>query len=48
MGTAVAQVMSVYEAVKLDELVKSPPGRHSREGGSPEGLVNTGFPPSRE
>jgi len=32
----------------FDEFVKSPQGRHSREGGSPEMLEKTGFPPSRE
>jgi hypothetical protein len=34
--------------VSVDEFVKSPINRHSREGGSPEGLGKTGFPPSRE
>jgi len=33
---------------KIDAFVKSPPGRHSREGGSPEALEKTGFPPTRE
>jgi hypothetical protein len=41
-------LMGVYESIKIDELVKSPPGRHSREGGSPEDLIKTGFPPPRE
>jgi hypothetical protein len=34
--------------VNPDELVRSLLGRHSREGGSPEDLRKTGFPPSRE
>jgi len=34
--------------VKVDVFVKSPPGRHSREGGSPEDVKKTGFPPPRE
>jgi hypothetical protein len=32
----------------LDGLIKSPLSRHSREGGSPEALEKTGFPPTRE
>jgi predicted TIM-barrel fold metal-dependent hydrolase len=35
-------------SIKKDELVKSRPGRNSREGGSPEGYGKTGFPPPRE
>jgi len=41
-------IVMVVEESKIDGLVKSPPGRHSREGGSPEDLRKTGFPPSRE
>jgi len=37
-----------YSGVKEDALVKSPPSRHSREGGSPEVLKIPGFPFSRE
>ena len=33
---------------KVDAFVKSPPGRHSRVGGSPELLEFPGFPFSRE
>jgi hypothetical protein len=36
------------KVITLDGLVKSLSGRHSREGGSPEALVKTGFPPPRE
>jgi hypothetical protein len=32
----------------FDEVGKSLLGRHSREGGSPEYLGKTGFPPTRE
>jgi hypothetical protein len=32
----------------IDETVKSTPGRHSREGGSPEPFEIPGFPFSRE
>jgi hypothetical protein len=48
VGATNIQVMSVYEAIKFDAFVKSPTGRHSREGGSPEDLIKTGFPPPRE
>ena len=37
-----------FASTNLDAFVKSLPGRHSREGGSPEALVKTGFPPPRE
>jgi hypothetical protein len=30
--------------LNFDGHVKSPPSRHSREGGSPESLEKTGFP----
>jgi len=33
---------------KIDGFAKSPPGRHSRAGGSPENLEKPGFPPARE
>jgi hypothetical protein len=41
-------IAKIFSGIKKDELVKSLPGRHSREGGSPEALVKTGFPPPRE
>ena len=37
-----------YDSDNHDSFVKSLLGRHSREGGSPEALEKTGFPPSRE
>jgi hypothetical protein len=37
-----------FRMMKFDAFVKSLPGRHSREGGSPEALEKTGFPPPRE
>ena len=37
-----------YLEFMFDAFVKICPGRHSREGGSPDGLRKTGFPPSRE
>jgi hypothetical protein len=38
----------LYTGINLDAFVKSIRSRHSREGGSPEALEKTGFPPSRE
>jgi hypothetical protein len=38
----------VLPIANKEALVKSPPGRHSREGGSPEYFGKTGFPASRE
>jgi hypothetical protein len=37
-----------YWTLKVDAFVKSPKYRHSREGGCPELIEITGFPPSRE
>jgi len=34
--------------ITFEALVKSLKSRHSREGGSPEALEKTGFPPTRE
>jgi len=36
--------MRLYWFSKIDGFVKSPPSRHSREGGSPEALEIPGFP----
>jgi demethylmenaquinone methyltransferase/2-methoxy-6-polyprenyl-1,4-benzoquinol methylase len=41
-------IAKIYKGIKKDAFVKSPPGRHSREGGSPENLRKTGFPLPRE
>ena len=34
--------------ITFEALAKSLKSRHSREGGSPEALEKTGFPPTRE
>jgi hypothetical protein len=40
---------STQNRIKLKmDIVQGHPDRHSREGGSPENHINTGFPPSRE
>jgi hypothetical protein len=48
LKTRKIRLLTFYDTIKIDGLVKSLQGRHSRESGSPELVDFTGFPLSRE